>query len=103
MIKSAMPMPRNAVFLISASRRSRRRFLRARNGAGRVARGGLFGRARDDEHLLEAREIDGRHREHLLIDAEVALRHLGDRADGEAFGKAAADAARDQEIADLDL
>src|SRR5947207_1418697 len=60
-------------------------------------------RGRDDEHLFEAREVDGRRRDHLLVDTEVVLDHLHDRADGDALRKAPAHAARNQQVADLDL
>src|SRR5690606_9334524 len=52
---------------------------------------------------VESREIDRRLGDHRLVATEVALDHLGHLGDRDALWKAAADAARDQQIADLDL
>src|SRR5689334_13815379 len=59
--------------------------------------------AEDDHHLFEPRKIDGRSAGDLLVDAEVALGDLADRADVDALREAETDAARDQLVADGDL
>src|SRR5262245_56387205 len=68
-ISSTMPMARKAEFLTGSPPRGSPPL------RGRLPRGlgSVGGRSGDDEHLLEAREVDGGRGGHLLIDAEVAL------------------------------
>src|SRR5260221_12550552 len=66
-------------------------------------RSAILGVGHDDEHLVQAREVDHRLRLDLLVDAEVSLHDLGDLRDGNTLRKAASVPARDEHVALLDL
>src|SRR4051812_26459495 len=106
MTSSAMPMARKAVLRIGLVLRPGGR---AGLAAGRLPRGvarGLRLLVRgggEDQDLLEPREIDRGLRRHLLVDAEIPPGDLRHGGDGDALREAAADAARDEQIAHLDL
>src|SRR5581483_2783299 len=62
-----------------------------------------FDRRRQDEDHVEANEIDRRLRFDFLIAPELALHDSGDARDRDSGGEPLSLAARDEEIADLDL
>jgi hypothetical protein len=66
-------------------------------------RASTAGAGGDDEHLLQAGEVDRRCGHDALVDAEVALDHLGDGGDRDALGEAPPDAAGHEQVAHLDL
>src|SRR4051812_33585896 len=69
-----------------------------------VARDGFVARWRDqDQHRVEAREVDGRHRLDLLVAPELALGHFGDARYRKAAREPLSFAARHEKIAYLDL
>src|SRR5512145_1073058 len=72
-------------------------------GSAAPSRSAILRLAQDDERLLESREIDRWFCLHFLIDTEIALRHLRHSGHRYAAGKPTTHAARNEEIAHVDL
>src|ERR1019366_1691962 len=102
-MSSPRPSARNATLRISrpaASSTARRLIAR---GAGREGRALVARRGHEDEHVVEAREVDRRRRVDVLITTELALHGLRDPGDGNAAREPSSLAAGHEEIADLDV